>query len=486
MHRIVFTALLVVTILLTGCQIDASFPNVRQEVATAAQMPAGPLPTATVRLAPSPTATQVATPSPVDELLARSAANSLLTALVVGNGSRGLDTWLTARARQTQAPAIRARLKGDNLPYDSYKITTEKWVAEQVYQVEAILVSAEATEQVSLRIVQQEAEWLVDELTFAGPIAIAATKPQVQPTALIAATPRPRPSPTATATTVVLAGKLAFMTSPGGPIYVINTDGSRLRQVGDGLDPMLSPDGSRVAFARWRAPGGIYTVVVDGSPQVQADERAWFLAPRIRHPAWSPDGKRIVFSRELERRQLYRGKEVNPGRWGLLVINLESQSYMDLPTARFPFSPSWSTDGQIVVYDGGKGLDTVDMAGNRRSLTTEVGDGAPAWSPVGNQIAFQAWQHDHSDIMLINADGGGRRALTSQPLLSERQQNNVSPAWSPDGKHIAFVTDRRGRWEIWVMNADGSDQRPLFGDGLPGGVSINYGNTQDRMISWGP
>jgi len=62
--------------------------------------------------------------------------------------------------------------------------------------------------------------------------------------------------------------------------------------------------------------------------------------------------------------------------------------------------------------------------------------------------------------------------------------NNAAPTWSPDGSRIAFLTDRNGPWEIWIMNADGSNQHPLFPNGLPNGITIDYGGLSERVISW--
>jgi hypothetical protein len=65
-----------------------------------------------------------------------------------------------------------------------------------------------------------------------------------------------------------------------------------------------------------------------------------------------------------------------------------------------------------------------------------------------------------------------------------RSWNNVAPAWSPDGSQIAFLTDRTGHWEMWVMSADGSNQRPLFPDGTLDGLTLQYNNVDERMLSW--
>jgi hypothetical protein len=76
------------------------------------------------------------------------------------------------------------------------------------------------------------------------------------PKAAMASRPTPTPE---------LTGKLVFQTCNGCDIYVINADGSGLRRLTDGMDPAWSPDGKKVAFARWRDPRGIYVIDEDGS-----------------------------------------------------------------------------------------------------------------------------------------------------------------------------------------------------------------------------
>jgi hypothetical protein len=88
-----------------------------------------------------------------------------------------------------------------------------------------------------------------------------------------------------------LKGKIAFQTRTGGDIYLMDADGSNLQRITDGIDPALSPDGTRLAFARWGAPHAI--LVRDLRT---GEERQVVAANRPRGPAWSSDGSRLVFT----------------------------------------------------------------------------------------------------------------------------------------------------------------------------------------------
>jgi TolB protein len=79
---------------------------------------------------------------------------------------------------------------------------------------------------------------------------------------------------------------------------------------------------------------------------------------------------------------------------------------------------------------------------------------APAWSPNGDQIAFESEADGNWDIWLIDAAGSTPTIVTVDPSSDRR------PTWSPDGSHIAFDSDRSGGLDIWcVMPAGGGAER---------------------------
>jgi hypothetical protein len=324
----------------------------------------------------------------------------------------------------------------------------------------------------------------------------------------------------------------------GGDIYTVSPDGGDLRYLASGIDPALSPDGSKIAFTRWEndqhgANGSVWTVNLDGT-----GERAVLgEIPQPKSPAWSPSGDRLVIGLVAGGRLGYKDTcssqyptepivtkespgedksvrlvvEIDPDGeldykfcytllphpyWGLGVVDVSTAGYEGVPSDLFSYAPTWDPlNDWHVVYEGELGLVSLDVnRGVTWPLTDDPSDRAPVFSPDGQKIAVTYWQNDHYEIHVLNADGTGRVRLTQTPLsalaeqrlagISPRSYNNAAPAWSPDGSQIAFVSDRGGQWQFWVMNADGSNQRLLFPDGPAAELAVQYNGVGERLLSW--
>lgn len=335
--------------------------------------------------------------------------------------------------------------------------------------------------------------WIAAQFTQAT--ADAAQAPIVTPTAQPLA-------PTATPSTGgAFTGKLALLTYSGGVLYLVNADGSGLTQVTFGvIDPDLSPDGSRIVYARWPGgpdPEGLYL-------RDLANNNEWKLwgthLPRA--PQWSPDGRYVVFSFQRGGREGYEELRLEfpdprrPGEtivfkqllipdpnWRLGHIDTWDGTYRDVPAVPYASNPTWSPDGQRIMYDDDRGFEVTTLSGPSQAINQEVRFRNPNWSPAGGQVVFEYKYQSNTDIYIMNEDGSGVARLTATDPLAPRAANNVSPTWSPDGQWIAFLTDRNGQWEVYVMKPDGSQQQPLFSGGLPG-VGFNPGSPGERLLSW--
>ncbi len=128
--------------------------------------------------------------------------------------------------------------------------------------------------------------------------------------------------------------------------------------------------------------------------------------------------------------------------------------------------PNWSPDGRTLAYVSYRqGSPAVFLAHvfEKRSTPNVTGEkggsqvlGGATFSPDGKRIAFASTRAgNNTEIWVANSDGSGARRLTST------RAENTAPAWSPMGQEIAFTSNRTGNPQVWVMDAEGLNVRRL-------------------------
>jgi Tol biopolymer transport system component len=167
------------------------------------------------------------------------------------------------------------------------------------------------------------------------------------------------------------------------------------------------------------------------------------------NPAWSSNGK-VVFSFNST----------------IIVINDDGSNRQELSVKGL--NPSWSPDGQHLLYIVGKEIYTADANGqNPTPLTSDNADKTGAvFSADGSKIAFSRVTNGLWQIWMADANGQNARQVSSG------NENARFPTWSPDGQQLAYhIADSSlNPLQIWTMNADGSGAKPITardGSGRP-------------------
>ena len=272
-------------------------------------------------------------------------------------------------------------------------------------------------------------------------------------------------------------------------------------------DPQISPDGSRIVFAR-----GAFDIMKDGT-----HSRLWIInsdgtnlrplldeSREASSPVWSPDGSKVLFVSSAEGksdiyvRWMDSGQEAKlshleqapramswsrDGKWIAFVafVPEDFPSVIQMPAK--PEGATWAPApkyiDQLVYRNDGFGyarrghrhlfILTADGGTPRQVTFGPYDDGAPEWSADGAALLFSANRHEggeydpnDTEVYEVRLADGSIKALTS----SHGPDN--SPAVSPDGKLIAYTGyddtyQGHQTTHLYVMNRDGSNPRLITG-----------------------
>lgn len=269
-------------------------------------------------------------------------------------------------------------------------------------------------------------------------------------------------------------GRLLFSTAvnrgPAGPDYALFAmtpetgaiEQLRIAKDGVGYDtsPALSPDQTRLAFVRRRAP--------PEPPQLMVQEVGPNLEPRgmpvavpgvppsnLQSPVWSADSTTLAF---VSNRQIYE--------WS---VGGTARPVYSMPLLPWGFDLAWR-DGRAraVIALSTANLDVwalplsptshrapLGLAGAAPRIESTDAERHHALSRDGTRLAFVSGTVPQ--LWLANADGSERSRYTDLP----GPVMGIA-GWSSDGKRIAFSGAEPGRLVTYVLDVDTRQLKPLF------------------------
>ncbi len=207
----------------------------------------------------------------------------------------------------------------------------------------------------------------------------------------------------------------------------------------------LSPDGQTVVYMRrldgqfdlirQRVGGTSMQNLTEGEP---ADDS---------QPEFSPQGDLLAFRSER-------------AGGGIFVMGATGESPRLI--VNHGHNPSWSPDGEELVYGTQNGTDIFNRAGSSSQLwVVNLKTGAkrqiaagpdavqPHWSPHGSRIVFWGLRNGaQRDVFTIPITGGEPVAVTNDKAM------DGNPVWSHDGRFVYFSSNRNGSLSLWRQALD--------------------------------
>jgi len=320
----------------------------------------------------------------------------------------------------------------------------------------------------------------------------------------------------------------AFERAANGPedLFIASTAGGDpvllVHSPADDFCPRWSPDNRWIAFASNRGGStGIYLVPPLGGPvrklaatnlEGLGEESGTALGMQ----PWSPDGRRIAFSRR---------KDDQVAIWILDIDSGEESRLTDPKPGEEDGQAAWSFDGGSIVLnrksaaswkvlivsaEGGP-VRVASEAGSRRHTPGRGGWQGPCWSPDGKQLLLTAENAGIRNLFTVDVSSGRMSPLTSSSIdigsaavgrdgrilysdfshqtdlylqgidgseprrLTFQTGSNFGARISPAGDRIVYHSNRAGGPDLWLLQLDSGEERRLTDH--PG---------EDREADWSP
>jgi dipeptidyl aminopeptidase/acylaminoacyl peptidase len=231
----------------------------------------------------------------------------------------------------------------------------------------------------------------------------------------------------------------------------------------------FDPENRHMVFSRnyrWKEEGNCCTDYSLFFHDVQTGKSV-FVVEEAYNPSWSPDGEQIVFTSGF-------GMNEFPTPSNLGLYDPESDSVIQLTTGPNEFRrPLWSPDGSRIIF-------LSDIPDNNTNYYWDVFSydlSSGEWGPVAGDAALMvlnlpySLSPDGKRIAFVDNTSKGFYSIMcydmeTQTTHSEIQSgwHDFNPSWSPDGKFLAFLSYRSGKPEIWLMELSTGNLRQVTGE----------------------
>lgn len=260
-------------------------------------------------------------------------------------------------------------------------------------------------------------------------------------------------------------------------LFTIRPDGSGAKRMGGGLsvaNPDWSPDGQTIVVEIDKSDTAGIHLMSAGGRLIRNLTPKGFQG----QPSFSPDGKFIVYERDVA--------EGNNGVWLMKADGTGKRRITRSPFGCCDTDPNFSPDGRTITFvrikepEKQQALFAIGRDGKGlRQLTPYSWEVAIKhdWSPDGKRILLTTNADfvrptESANLVVIRPDGSDAKQLTH---FRGGGQNAFAGSFSPDGKHIVFRLEQGLKYALATIDLDGNNMRRLTKPGVDKPRGIDWG-----------
>lgn len=192
---------------------------------------------------------------------------------------------------------------------------------------------------------------------------------------------------------------------------------------GEKFNPVMSPDGVRLAFTTSN-PHSLVLYNLHNGEYITLGEISYPSTPFT--IAWSPDSQWLAFTNSFNQ--------------GLSLVNVESLAPIQLTDTSSRCFPVWATNGSRLAFTCYNAIYLWDEATQTPiELVKAELVGPPAWSPDNSKLATTFSDGDRTGFLITDLLEGTTHELLLNPPVRPAVWD--APLWSPDGNWLLVLSE---------------------------------------------